>query len=117
MAESDLELKVHELCLKRGWKMETVSNLPPDAIERAYNKLKEQEKIEARLKEKAAKEKAKELEQNYSEPYFLTPKEMADTYLQERNLLDGTIEMPEGYLVDDFLGPKEANDFNRGRKR
>ena len=117
MAEIDLELKIRELCLKRSWRIETVSKIPENVIEQEYNKLKEQEKIEARLKEKAAKEKAKELEQNYSEPYFLTPKEMADTYLQERNLLDGTIEMPEGYLVDDFLGPKEANDFNRGRKR
>ena len=117
MAEIDLELKIRELCLKRGWRIETVSKIPENVIEQEYNKLKEQEKIEARLKEKAAKEKANELEQNYSEPYFLTPKEMADTYLQERNLLDGTIEMPEGYLVDDFLGPKEANDFNRGRKR
>ena len=117
MDESKLGEMVRYICDKKGWNISTISNLPSKEIEKKYNKLKEQEELEAHLKEMAAKEKAKELEQKYSEPYFLTPREIADIYPQRKNLLDETLEMPEGCLVDDFLGPTEANSYNRGRRR
>ena len=39
MAESDLELKIRELCLKRGWRIETVSKIPENLIEQEYNNI------------------------------------------------------------------------------
>lgn len=119
MAESDLELKVHELCLKRGWKMETVSNLPPDAIERAYNKLKREEMIKAiyEAKEKAQAKAAQIEEDNSAMPIWLTQEELDAMYPQEDGIHSN---VPDYAKLDNFLGatgPSEDDGYSKGPKR